>query len=91
MGLIWDICYVNRAYYYFLIKEGGIMFARIFLDHPRSINENFFQHMVFALSFAIALLSAGAAALVHAFIPCLFEKTAGEIINRLHERIESRS
>ena len=67
------------------------MFARIFLNHPRSINENFFQHMIFALSFATALLGAGAAALVHAFIPCLFEITAGEIIIRLQERIESRS
>ena len=56
------------------------MFARIFLDHPRSLDENFYQHMVCALSFALALLLAGVAVLVHAFIPCMFQKTASTLL-----------
>ena len=67
------------------------MFTRIFLNHPRSLDENFYQHMVLALGFAAALLLAGAAALIHAFIPCLFEKTASNIISRLHERAKNRA
>ena len=67
------------------------MFARIFLDHPRSLDENFFQHMVCAVSFAVALLLAGLAVLVHAFIPCMFQKTASDIITKLHERMINRT
>ena len=67
------------------------MFARIFLQHPRSLDENFYQHMKCALSFAFALFVAGSAVLVHALIPCLFQKTASNIIAKLHERMTTRA
>ena len=66
------------------------MFARVFLDHPSKVDESYFEHMLFALRFAGLLLAAGGAALVHALIPCLFEKTASGIIKRLHDRIHNR-
>ena len=66
------------------------MFARIFLSHPRSVDENYAQHAVFAGGFALRLLGAGLAALVHAIIPCLFEKTAGKMINEMHSRLHGR-
>ena len=66
------------------------MFQRIFLAHPATVDESFLQHMAFALKFAGLLLAAGMAALVHAFIPCLFEKTASRIIATLYERTENR-
>ena len=67
------------------------MFARIFLQHPRSLDENFYQHMKCALRFAFALFVAGSAVLVHALIPCLFQKTASNIITKLHERLATRT
>ncbi|XDA96654.1 DUF6356 family protein [Sulfitobacter sp. LCG007] len=66
------------------------MFQRIFLDHPATVDESYLEHMAFAFSFALALFAAAGAALVHAVIPCLFEKTASGIINRLHSRIHNR-
>ena len=66
------------------------MFARIFLDHPAKVDESFFQHMLFATRFAGLLFLAGGAALVHALIPCLFEKTASGIIKTLYERTHNR-
>ena len=63
------------------------MFQRIFLAHPATVDETFFQHMLFALRFALSLFAAAGAALVHAFVPCLFEKTASRIITRLYGRI----
>ncbi|AEI93835.1 MULTISPECIES: DUF6356 family protein [Roseobacter] len=66
------------------------MFQRIFLAHPAAVDETFLQHMAFALRFAGLLLAAGGAALVHAFIPCLFEKTASTIIRNLYERTHNR-
>lgn len=66
------------------------MFARIFLNHPASVEEGFFEHMAFALKFAGLLFAAAFAALVHAIIPCLFEKTASRIITKLYARIHNR-
>ena len=66
------------------------MFNRIFLNHPRSVDENYAEHAVFAGGFAFKLLGAGLAALVHAIIPCLFEKTASKMIIQMHERLHGR-
>ena len=67
------------------------MIARLFLDHPRSVEESYFEHARFAAGFGLTLMAAGAAALVHAIIPALFETTASRLIRRLHARIEGRS
>ncbi len=66
------------------------MFAKIFLSHPASVEESYFEHLRFATGFAIRLLAAGGAALVHAVIPCLFEKTASRIVADLYERTHNR-
>lgn len=66
------------------------MFQRIFLNHLATVDETYFQHMLFALRFAFALCAAAGAALVHAVIPCLFEKTASRIITQLYTRIHNR-
>lgn len=62
----------------------------LFLKHPRSVDESYFEHMAFAGRFAGLLFLAAGAALVHAIIPCLFEKTASRIVVRLHDRLSSR-
>ncbi|WP_232424685.1 DUF6356 family protein [Pandoraea sp. B-6] len=66
-------------------KTGGIM--KIFTQHPASVGENYLQHMGSALSFALPLLGACLACLVHALLPFLFEKTGSRIIVRLHDRM----
>jgi len=63
---------------------------RVFLDHPATVNESYFQHMRFALGFAFWLSLAGMAALVHAFVPALFETTASRILKRLVAKMEAR-
>lgn len=65
--------------------------VRLFTAHPASVEESYFEHMRFAAGFAGSLLLAGAAALVHAVLPFLLERTASTIINRLHHRIHNRS
>lgn len=66
------------------------VFTALFLDHPATVDETYFQHMRFAFSFAFWLGVAAGAALVHAFIPALCESTASRILKRLNMRIESR-
>lgn len=63
---------------------------RIFVEHPQSVDETYGEHMLFAGRFAVRLLAAGGAALVHAVIPCLFEKTASRMISEMHDRLTTR-
>lgn len=60
---------------------------KIFTQHPASVGENYLQHMGSALSFALPLLGAFLACLVHALLPFLFAKTGSRIIVRLHDRM----
>jgi hypothetical protein len=62
----------------------------LFTDHPKSVGETYSEHMLVALSFAGPLAKAAAAAVVHAFLPFLFVRTASLTIKSLHERMTSR-
>jgi hypothetical protein len=66
------------------------MFDRLFAAHPRSVNESYLQHQRVALSFALPLLAAGLAALVHAVVPGLCQTKAGDTIRRLNARLDGR-
>jgi len=66
------------------------MFRRLFLSHPRQVGESYFQHQRVALSFALPLLAAGVAAIAHSLVPGVCERTAGDIIRKLHSRLENR-
>ncbi|MCG6904918.1 MAG: DUF6356 family protein [Rhodobacter sp.] len=66
------------------------MIDRVFLSHPASVDETYGEHARFAAGFSLQLFAAAGAALVHAVIPCLFEKTASRIIARLYARTCNR-
>ncbi len=63
------------------------MIQRLFTEHPRSVDESYFQHLLAALSFSVSLALAALACLVHAFLPFLFVKTGSRMIDRLHDRM----
>ena len=56
-----------------------------FTAHPNSVNETYWEHLVFALRFGITMTAGGAAALVHAIFPFLFVTTAGKLCDELQE------
>ena len=62
----------------------------LFMDHPRSVGESYTEHMRVALSFAAPLAKAAGAALIHAFLPFLFVRTASLTVKSLHERMTRR-
>jgi hypothetical protein len=64
--------------------------AKIFTAHPETVGESYFGHMAFAAWFASRLCAAAGAAIVHAFLPFLFETTASRIIRELYERTHNR-
>ena len=67
------------------------MFRRLFLSHPQQVGETYLQHQRVALSFALPLLGSGLAAMIHAIIPGLHERTAGDMIRELYRRLEQRA
>ena len=62
----------------------------LFTAHPASVDESFGEHFLFAMKFAGLLFAAAGAALVHAILPFLFEKTASKIIARLYAKTHNR-
>jgi hypothetical protein len=61
-----------------------------FTEHPRSVGENYWQHMGASLSFAATMLFGAVAALVHAVFPFLCTKTSSRLVTRLHARMARR-
>ena len=64
--------------------------GKVFFDHPDGVGESYGEHFVFAAGFGGALIAAGCAAIIHALIPCLFERTASTTVKRLHAIIANR-
>jgi hypothetical protein len=58
-----------------------------FTEHPESVGETYLEHMAAALSFALPLFLASAAALVHGVFPFLCVKTSSRHVTRLYERM----
>jgi hypothetical protein len=63
----------------------------MFLSHPQAVNESYTEHAGVAFRYAGRLLLAGCAALVHAFIPALFEKTASSMIRQMCREMDART
>lgn len=63
---------------------------RLMTNHPRSVNESYFEHMRFAGGFGFALLAAAGAAFIHALLPFCCEKTASAKIAALYQRTSDR-
>lgn len=61
-----------------------------FTAHPAKVGETYLGHMRAALGFAAMLAGAALAALVHALLPWMFERTASDIILRLADRMRAR-
>lgn len=61
--------------------------SKLFTAHPASVGETYGEHMVMAAGFAVRLLLASLACLVHAVFPFLFVKTGSGMITQLHDRM----
>jgi hypothetical protein len=67
------------------------MFNRLFIDHPKSVDENYVAHFGVASRFGFAMIWGGIKALVHAVIPGLCITSASDTVKRLnHIMVEQR-
>ncbi len=66
------------------------MFARLFIDHPRAVNERYFEHMAAAFGVGGRLLLTAAKCLVHGLVPGLFKTAGSDAILKLAGEITPR-
>jgi TctA family transporter len=66
------------------------MWTKLFLNHPRAVEESYGEHAIFAGRFAAQLFFAAVCALILALIPGVFEKTASKIVARLYAQTAGR-
>jgi hypothetical protein len=59
----------------------------IFVRHPRSVGETYFEHMWMSAGFGLAMIIGGLACLVHALCPALCEFTGSRTISALYGRM----
>ena len=60
---------------------------QLFLDHPASVGETYWQHFASAMSFCASMLLAALCCAIHALLPFVFQKSASRIIANLHDRV----
>jgi hypothetical protein len=63
------------------------LFRRLFIDHPSSVDETYFEHLVTAMRFGITMVGAGMACVIHGLLPALFVTRGSDTVCTLHERM----
>lgn len=66
------------------------MIDRLLLRHPRSIGESYGEHFGTAFGFGVRMIVGGAACIVHAIVPALFERKASDTVKGLYATMKSR-
>jgi len=60
---------------------------RLFCEHPESVNETYFQHLMFAIGFGLRMVWAGLACIIHGIFPFLCVRTGSDCIRELHTHL----
>ena len=60
---------------------------KLFTEHPASVGESYFQHLLMALSFSGTLMLAALACLAHAILPFAFVSTGSRKISSLYQKM----
>jgi hypothetical protein len=66
------------------------MFARLFLEHPRVVNETYTEHMGAAFSVGGRMLVASLKCFVHGLVPGLYKTAGSDAICELHRQVAPR-
>ncbi|MCZ6449117.1 MAG: DUF6356 family protein [Alphaproteobacteria bacterium] len=57
----------------------------MFVEHPKSVDETYFEHLIQAFTFAFLMISGGLACLIHGLVPGLITRFASRTINHLFQ------
>jgi putative acetyltransferase len=68
-------------------RDGVVMKALSFTEHPASVGETYLQHLRQAAGFSASMILGGLAVFVHAVLPFLFTRTGAGVISDLNTRM----
>ncbi len=63
---------------------------RLFVEHPRSAGQGYFEHLRFAHRFGGRMLLGALAAFVHGLFPRLYQTGASDAVRALHASLHQR-
>lgn len=63
------------------------VWRRLFIEHPASVNETYWQHFGSAMSFGLRMAWGGIVCMIHAILPAVYCTKASGIIGELHDRM----
>lgn len=63
------------------------MFRKLFVEHPQSVGETYFEHMGVAFGFGFQMMAAALACIIHGLVPGLFKSTGSKAVICLHDRL----
>ena len=66
-------------------------FNRLFRDHPREVNETYFEHMAASSRFGLHLIKLAACAFAHAVVPGVHKATVSTAICKLATEMNGRA
>ena len=63
---------------------------KLFIDHPATVGETYWAHLLFAGRFGLRMMAGGAACLLHGLLPFLFTTTGSRTILALQAQMRHR-
>ncbi|XJJ70838.1 DUF6356 family protein [Novosphingobium sp. BL-8A] len=66
------------------------MLGKLFLDHPRTVNETYGEHWYVANRFGLLMIVAGLGTMLHGFVPGLMTRTGSNMVKKLHGEMAHR-
>ena len=64
---------------------------RAFTEHPASVGESYFGHLLQASTFGLRMVFAGVACVLHGIFPFLFVTTGSDAMKSLNEEMSARA
>ncbi len=66
-------------------------FDRLFRDHPREVEESYFEHMAASSRYGFRMLGCAGAAFLHALIPGVHKSTASTRVCEMADEMRGRT
>ena len=66
-------------------------FHRLFVQHPREVEESYFEHMAASSRFGFRLLKLAACAFAHALVPGVHKATVSKSVCCMAEEMDGRA
>ena len=62
-----------------------------FTEHPHSLGETYFTHLLCALSYGIRMIFTGFAVIIHAIFPFVFKDSGSRLAKSICDDVDKRS